>query len=329
MNPGFVDAGDSLITDRSGAGLQRCLELSITTSFQDLLSRKGQTAPAEGDRVRVAVVDLTGNKLTKPDFAGWGSTAAIFGASVPKVLPADAACQLRSDLRDLISRKSPKDGAELKKLAIEEWKAKGLAQRLPDLVWLFDIRKWEPAIALDFTSGVRSAFANIQHNCPAGTLIAKVGFPYIASLTWQSGLFHPTRGGLWLSVAYCGKGSWGSPVKTPHGLNATALSAATYFTLLAQGRLVDDASSGEIKTALAHGCVTSLLPSLPVVASKCGLLGEHVHDCAWIEDLDVRYAMAVMSRLATNKQARLYTQLCKEVDTLVRDNNKSPKKLCI
>ena len=47
------------------------------------------------------------------------------------------------------------------------------------------------------------------------------------------------------------------------------------------------------------------------------------------EDADVRYAVAVMSRLATNKQAKLYTQLCKELDTLVRDNNKSPKKLCI
>ncbi len=76
---------------------------------------------------------------------------------------------------------------------------------------------------------------------------------------------------------------------------------------------MDDPSSGEIKDALKHGCVTSLLPPLPVVASKCGIASGHVHDCAWIEDADVRYVIAVMSRLSTNAHASLYTKLCKEL----------------
>jgi hypothetical protein len=329
MNPGWIDANDSLVTDKSGAGLQRCLELSITSDFQGLLSRRGQTAPAASDRIHVALVDLTGNKLTKPDFAGWGSTLAIFGASVPKILPLYAAYQLRSDLRDLISRRSPKDGPELEKFAIDEWKAKGLTTKLPDLVFLLDVRKWNPADALDFTAATRDTFANISKNCLPGKLIAKVGFPYIGSVAWQSGLFHPTRGGLWLKAAFCRQGSWASPVKSPHALNASALSAATYFTLLAQGRLVDDPSSGEIKDALKHGCVTSLLPPLPVVASKCGIASGHVHDCAWIEDADVRYVIAVMSRLSTNAHARQYTKLCKELDKLIRENNNPSRKLCI
>ena len=159
MNPGWIDANDNLVTDKTGAGLQRCLELSITSDFQGLLSRRGQTAPAASDRIHVALVDLTGNKLTKPDFAGWGSTLAIFGASVPKILPLYAAYQLRSDLRDLISRRSPKDGPELEKFAIDEWKAKGLTTKLPDLVFLFDARKWNPPETLDFTAATRVIFA--------------------------------------------------------------------------------------------------------------------------------------------------------------------------
>ena len=329
MNPGWIDANDNLVTDKSGAGLQRCLELSITSDFQGLLSRRAQTAPTASDRIHVALVDLTGNKLTKPDFAGWGSTLAIFGASVPKVLPLYAAYQLRADLRDLISRRSPKDGRELEKFVIDEWQAKGLTTKQPDLVFLFDVRKWTPSDTLDFTAATRGTFANISKNCPPGQLIAKVGFPYIGSVAWQSGLFHPTRGGLWLKVAFCNQGSWASPVKSPHALNASALSAATYFSLLAQGRLVDDPSSGEIKDALKHGCVTSLLPPLPVVASKCGIASGHVHDCAWIEDADVRYVIAVMSRLSTNAHASLYTKLCKELDRLVRENNNPSRTLCI
>jgi hypothetical protein len=328
LNPGFIDASDRLITDASPTGLQTCLQVLISTSFQDLLGGTGRTAASFGDRVHVGLVDLTGAKLTAPDFASWGSTVHIHGASVPKILALYAACQLRSDLRELASRKSPKNGLELEKLAIAELKAKGLTKLLPDFVWLFDIRKWKPSATLVFTASARDAFANIRHNCPAGTLIVKVGLPYIGSLAWQSGLYHPQRNGLWLKAAYCGKGRWASPVAAPESATATALSAATYFTLLAQGRLVDDASSGEIRTALRSGCITSLFPSLPVVASKCGILHEYIHDCAWIEDADVRYVMVVMSRLKTKRHTELYTQLCGELDTLIRSNNRTPKSPC-
>ena len=67
-------------------------------------------------------------------------------------------------------------------------RSKGITKLLPDLVWLFNIRQWTAAATLDFTSDARTAFANISHNCPAGTLIAKVSLPYIGSVAWQSGL---------------------------------------------------------------------------------------------------------------------------------------------
>ncbi len=197
MNPGFIDASDNLIVDNSSTGLQTCLHTLITTQFQNYLASKSSIAPAAGDRLRVALVDLTGDKIARPEFAGWGSTAAMYAASSAKVLAIYAAHQLRMDIRD---------GRLLEKAALQSWKLSGA----PDLQWLFKIRDWSGnPDTLNFTMQAREVFREIMHNEQAGTLIIKVGFPYIASVTWQSGLFHPKRGGLWLSSSY-GKGSWGS-----------------------------------------------------------------------------------------------------------------------
>ncbi|HWS62717.1 MAG TPA: trypsin-like peptidase domain-containing protein, partial [Steroidobacteraceae bacterium] len=328
LNPLFFAGSGTVILDSTPTGLQHCMDRLISSGFNELLGSKGQTGPGAGDHVHVALVDLTKGKLTAPEFAAWGAPVDMYGASVPKILALYAACQLRADLRNMIALKAPADGKQLESLAVAEWKAKGLTVPLPDLEWLFDIRNWAAVTTLDFAAGARAAFAHISDNCSAGTLIAKVSLPYIGSLAWQSGLLRPTSSGLWLKSAYCGKASWNSPVNTPFTHNATALSAATYFTLLAQGRLVDDASSTDIRNALKHGCVTSLFPPLPVVASKCGIYGGYIHDCAWIQDGDVRYVVAVLSKLSTPKQQQLYTQLIAQLDTLIRQNNQSPKAAC-
>jgi len=329
LNPLFYTPAGLLILDSSPTGLQNCLDRLIASGFGGLLGSATETAPGARDIVHVALVDLTGQKLTAPEFAGWGASVDMYGASVPKILVLYAAFQLRSDLQNLANRTSPANGKQLEAKAIAEWNAKGFKAGLPDLVWLFDIRKWTPPATLDFTADAKSAIAHIGSNCPAGALIAKVSLPFIGSLAWQSGLYHAMRSGLWLRSSYCNMGSWASPVRTPWVHNATALSAAAYFTLLAQGRLVDNASSAAIKTALRSGCTTSLFPALPVVASKCGIYDGWIHDCAWIQDSSVRYVMAVLSKLSMATHRSLYTQLCAQLDALVRQNNQSPKSACI
>jgi len=329
LNPLFFNGAGTVILDSTPTGLQNCLNHVISSGFGELLGSKGQTGPGAKDHVHVALVDLTKGKLSAPEFAAWGAPVDMYGASLPKILALYAACQLRADLRNLIARQSPAHGTQLESLILAEWKAKGFTQLLPDLVWLFDIRKWAAGAALDFTADAKATFAHISHNCPAGTLISKVSLPYIGSLAWQSGLLRPTASGLWLKAGYCGKGSWNSPVNTPFTHNATALSAATYFTLLAQGRLVDDSSSADIRHALKTGCVTSLFPALPVVASKCGIYDGYIHDCAWIQDGDVRYVVAVLSKISTAQQQQQYTQLIAQLDTLIRQNNQSPKSPCL
>ncbi|MCI0591323.1 MAG: class A beta-lactamase-related serine hydrolase [Gammaproteobacteria bacterium] len=329
MNPGFIDKSDNLITDTSSTGLQTCLSKLITTQFQDFLGKKGNLAPSQHDRLRVALVDLTGHKLTRPDFAGWGSTVSMYGASVPKILALYAAFQLRRDLRNVAATQNISTGKALKSAAISNWKISGLKSGVPNLIWLFDIHKWSGMSALDFSSNARNAFGNITKNCPAGELIARIGFPYIASLTWQSGLRHPTRGGLWLPAAYCSKGSWrGNPIRVSGSNSVTALSVDTYFTLLAQGRLVDDVSSNQIKAFLKHGCVTSLFPTgLGMVASKCGIWSDYVHDCALIVRGSIRYVVVGLTRLR-NGEGPKYTQLFRELDNVIVRNNQTPKPTC-
>jgi len=325
MNPGFIDTADNLITDNSSNGLQTCLQRLITTQFQNYLSAPSATTPAAGDRIRVALVDLTGRKLTQPDFAGWGSTVAMYGASVAKILAVYGAVQLRRDLRQLATSNGISKGDALEKAALAVWKLGGDA---PNLAWLFDIRRWsgDPA-NINFSVAAKKALQEIMHNYEAGQLIVAVGFPYIASLTWQSGLFHPTRGGLWLTTSY-GKGKSGAnPVRAPFSANVTALSVATYFTLLAQGRLVDDASSGDIKTSLSRGCVTGLFPLGSVVASKCGIYGESLHDCALIERNGLRYVVVGLTKTRQSDYAK-YSQLYRELDNLIVRNNQSPKPAC-
>jgi hypothetical protein len=325
LNPGFVDANDNLITDKSSNGLQTCLEKLITTRFQNYLASSSNTAPSPGDRLRVALVDLTGNRIAWPDFAEWGSTIPIYGASVPKILAVYAAFQLRMDLRQLAASQSILSGKALERAALQRWKLKS---QPPHLVWLFDIHKWTgKPNALDFTAAARRVFAGIMHNAEAGELIVRVGFPFIASVTWQSGLFHPSRGGLWLTTSY-GRGQSGSnPVKAPYTSNLTALAAATYFTLLRQGRLVDDVASTEIMTILRRGCVTGLFPPLGAGASKCGIWSDYTHDCALIDRGSVRYVVAGLTRTKRSEYTN-YTQLFSELDKLIVRNNQKPKPPC-
>ena len=325
MNPGFIDAGDNLIVDNSSNGLQTCLHKLITTNFKNYLASPSSVGPAPGDRLRVALVDLTGSKLTRPDFAGWGSTTAMYGASVPKILAVYGAAQLRRDLRQLAINNKISNGKALEATAQGIWK---LGSNAPNLVWLFDIRRWsgDPA-NINFSAAAKKALDGIMHNHEAGQLIVAVGFPYMGSLTWQSGLHHPTRGGLWLTSSY-GKGKSGAnPVRAPFSANVTALSVATYFTLLAQGRLTDDASSQDIKNSLRGGCVTGLFPLGSFVAAKCGIYGESLHDCALIERNGLRYVVVGLTKTRRADYAK-YSQLFSDLDQLIVRNNQSPKPAC-
>jgi hypothetical protein len=340
LDPGFLDASGEL---KTGA---------LHDALKQLLASDPAYRPRAGGMLTVALVDLTGSKLLHPEFAGSGSTVAVDGASCPKVAPLYAAFQLRNDLKHVAAAENIKTTAELVRVMTDRWKGIAGAPRLDRFLY----RLTDPP-ALEFAAEVDGAIDTIidqkKANHAAKVLIDAVGYPYIASLLWQSGLRHPTRGGLWLTTSYAGGAAWSSPAKPPpapvFGHTATALSMATFFTLLAQDRLAPSGLPRTIKTALSTASwFTPVLPSASI-ASKVGLLKKclrfepkmkdgqpvivsgkpvqkcthsidtHVHEAALIENEGFRYAVAIMT---TGDPASVsLPKLIVELDGLIRSNN--------
>jgi hypothetical protein len=143
---------------------------------------------------------------------------------------------------------------------------------------------------------------------------------------WQSGLRHPVKGGLWLTSNYAGGKPWKNPSRPPpspvFGHNATALSLATFFTLLGQDRLARSGLPRTIKTTLSTASwFRDTLPSA-TIASKVGLLSTHAHEAALIENGRFRYAVAIMTGgIASKAGISLLKKLIGKLDNLIRENN--------
>jgi Beta-lactamase enzyme family len=98
-------------------------------------------------------------------------------------------------------------------------------------------------------------------NIAAATCVRDVGYPYMAALAFQSGLYEYDEqarngpGGLWLGGDYT-KGAVAGPWKvSPVGKfpsAGTAKALATFMTLLARDRLVDPKASAEMRDLMDH-----------------------------------------------------------------------------
>lgn len=362
INPGFVDDRDVLVTD----GLQTALaDLLIGhAEFNKFLTKEAvrDGKPQAGDRIHVALVDLTKKKLLRPEFAGWGSTVAVDGASCLKVAPLYAAFELLNDLKHQAARDAIKTTVDLIGEAEKRWTDAGI-EGFPDLSAFLKPGADPPDLA--FSDDVKIAIDNIinnDHHDPnnadhsATVLIRVIGFPYIASLMWHSGLRHPVRGGLWLLWSFEEKGPvWSDPPRPAprpvFGHTATALSLVTFFTLLAQKRLVNEESSKEMRKKLSTASwFRDILPSAKI-ASKVGLLlrciktgpkmkggkvvlgkdkkpvmeckesiSTHAHEAGLIENGELFYAVALMT-VGIDHGVAVLKQLIKAVDDVIRARN--------
>ena len=350
LNPGFVDDKDALVTS---APLQSALNDLLTgkstnAEFAKYLSRESvrSSKSGPGDKIRVALVDLTGRKMTRPEFAGWGSTVAIDAGSATKVAALYAIFQVKTDLEHVAKAGGISKTADLIRTIDERWKKAGIKDR-PTLSEIFNGDANPPHLA--FAEDVQDAIENIvfhEANVAASLLIRKIGFPYIASLMWRSGLRHPSRGGLWLLWNFDDKRpqQWDSPVRPspgpvfPH--TATALSLATFFTLMAQGRLASKASSEEMKRRLTETWYQGVLPAA-TFSAKVGLLhnekcvrweikdGKRVcaerevsaaHEADYIENGRFRYTVTIMT-VGIPDGIGVLRRLIVELDSLIQKNN--------
>ena len=148
----------------------------------------------------------------------------------------------------------------------------------------------------------------VSSNEAASEAIARVGFPYIASLLWQSGLYDPEMGGgLWLGKAFGGVNDrWHrDPVaNASHG--ASPLACAKMLCLIEQGRLVDGQASAEMKAILGdpgieHKFVKGLRTARPGsrVYRKSGSWRQWHGDAAIIESEDKRYVAVALCESET------------------------------
>jgi hypothetical protein len=306
MNPGFVDSQTG--TALHNPALQRRLD--------DLLARikREQRFKNYNVRVKAALVDLTGSKRFAPEFAGSRETESFpRNGSLPKIALLYALHQLRLDLEAFAQRRRAKTGTELIRAARGLWAIEGLdVSAQPAIEELFDFQttgqNHVQVTVKPATRGLLCCVFKAREHCgndAATALLHELGFPYISSVLWQSGLFSPMTGGLWLVVDYgwdscfrkakalrplsdCEKRAapflnrdnprrrtTGIKVSKPPTVahNITPLAAATFFSLIAQGRLGSEGTSILIRRELRRACAIfkSLGFSPASSAQKCGV----------------------------------------------------------
>ncbi len=385
MNPGFIDASTDSVNKNTS--LQAALENLLDTKYRRIKSK-----------IAVALVDLTGPaKNFAPEFAGWHETEQLFGASVPKIAPLYAVFQLHQDLQTLANRARISAKSDLLEEAAKRWEREGLKRTLqPKIAKLFTFLESFPKpielrVGPNLTDLLCCAF-HFSCNRSATILLDLVGFPYLSSALWQSGLFHKKRGGLWLQSGYglklesdcaskcdsigttrcnhvlAGYKPTSPPIFLPikrfgfrqfSSQNVSALSAATYLTLLAQQRLAGNNASVAMQSFLAKACTffaadadeaekypdsackklgyTSEALKLERSAQKCGFnpKPQATHDCIvltrQVGGKKLRYVVVLFTSNATDDQGRPLAHLAGvcffrnkfliDIDKIIQDRN--------
>jgi len=321
MTPTRMAVGYVLPADPRRQALQSALTALVTARYSSALS---PTKP-----LRIAIADLTGAKQHAPVFAGisaFGANSEMEGASLPKILALYAVHQLRFDLDTFAARNKIDKASVLRSAIVAEWKKEGL-RSTPNLTGLF---KFVEKAGSPVTAQLHKTH-DVHHNSVARALILALGFEYIGSVALQSGLFDQAHGGLWLNAAYNRPAvTWTrTPFPRLQRHNATALGAASFFVLLAQGRLVNQSTSKEIGDALAkHMCMGSsgLLDGIQALGgvqspspNKCGDDPPFIHDAIHVirevsPGKRIEYAVAVLSK---KPPVVYFTVLGQDLDRLI------------
>jgi hypothetical protein len=332
MNPGYFDAANNLVAN---PGLQKALAALVTSKYKNYA--KG-SSPSVNDRFSIVLVDLSGNKINAPQYAGWGSTMARYVASTAKMAMLYGVMQLKFDLENYFKANGVTNTAEVSKWLgnfQKEYKLPG-----SQLNWskLFIYENYSSgAIKVKTSADLFTTLINAfekNDNGAASKLLHSISYPYLASALMQSGITHPTNGGLWLVNDYGGYNRpWANrpsvKFNTSGSHNATALSCATYFTLMAQGRLINDASSTAISNILNKACsffwTANAKAAIDVtgdVPTKCGVWSKYKCDVILINYKNGRckYVACVLSDLANDATFKL-DEMLKDFDALVRANN--------
>jgi len=266
-------------------------------------------------KMAVAIIDLT-LRTRRPDgvgwitFAGWNMYEERFAASLVKIAAMFAAFRLRENLRNAAAQVDAKNGKDLFKAIIADWKPivetaiKAARKDFPNLDLIFEADGSPGAWKINFTPAFLKHMKDMighSNNLSAAFCIDAIGFQYLNGALAAEGLFSGQFGGLWLGGNYHGRNWEVEPINRKTHMGATAKAVAAFLTLLEDSRLVSPDASKEMRRIMRlagswfeEGLSKANPPRTTSDAyAKVGLLGTY-HDCAVItrstQGRTIRYA---------------------------------------
>lgn len=239
-------------------------------TFGDCIQAASQPSDVRG--LCGAMVDLTGNP-DLPPYRGHNDTDMLYVGSLAKIYPLLAAFELRRRVtwqaKDMIKIGLSTTGNWQQKVFAElrkgwqprlnaAFQGRGLPlNKFPNLAEIVELSPDGTAqLHEKFLDWIRAA---LHHNDEAavGKYIRALSYPYINGVLAAAGFFHSAqKKGLWISGDYNGNdwlpndaagmpltARWRLPGHAVSNFTGTALQVVRFLGLMAQGKLVDQASS--------------------------------------------------------------------------------------
>jgi hypothetical protein len=299
MVPGVVPASPSMLTtpfynaDVVGTVPDPTLQQALTSLINSTPAYKNA-----GKNIAISLVDLSGANKLSPKYAGFNDLTNFYGGSVNKITGLLGVYQLLAEANELLqANPAISDAAGLESTLKALWTQAGIAAKHHPLVSLIlDVQPGSPSTAIIRPELIARLNRISDGNQNGSTSIVLLKFPFIGSTLLAYGLFSPAnKGGLWSrkafgSIDYLGKKlslpDW-SARENPHPKtetdNINAVSVAQFYTLAAQRRMIDEATSKAVLGHLESGGCTAVIDVTPLSASgqvstKCGIFPE---DGAW------------------------------------------------
>ena len=345
MNPGYF-SGPNLDAPDNTSSLHSQLKELLEESKD---SQQNYKYKPYLHKISIGLVDLTGlylsldtdltgvSTLKPPEFAGWRETRSTRGGSLAKIPALYALHQLKTDLEYLAGQTT----MDIITTAHNHWSKDGLTDpsRYPKIDKLFKFGSQGGVITVAFADHLKKLLEDIytdNSNTSASILMEDIGFDYLHSTLVQSGIFHHKEKGLWPGQTYTPsypRNVFFFPPGTQY-YNVTALSVATYFTLLAQNRLASHESSDEIKDILRTACSLFAHHHLPEAVTKpyqnaprkCGIDGGHsklLHDAMYVNRDDMHYVVVLLTENAIPRglAPRFFNDFINDVHHMILDRN--------
>jgi hypothetical protein len=337
MAPGVVPATPSALTtpffDASVAGITP--DPTLQQALTNLINSKPAYKNA-GRNIAISLVDLSGANKRSPKYAGFNDLMNFYGGSVNKIAGLMSVYQLLAEANELLKAKPTiSDAASLESEFKTLWTQAGIAaQHHPRVSMILTVQPGSPATAA-ICPELAARLRRISHaNQNGSTPIVLLKFPYIGSTMLAHGLFSPVNGGgLWTRspygpIVYLGQRlslpHWSAkenpyPRTTPHNINA--VSVAQFYTLAAQHRMIDEATSKAVLGHLQTGsCITVIdvtaLEASGQVAAKCGIYNGWVHNTLHFKETATLREFVVVI-LTKNNTFRIMKNLFKDLVALI------------